>query len=409
MNILHITTSTKGGAGIAALRLHKALCESNISSGFLSIDLTLNFNNEFVDDSYFKYKKSSIVKRIFNKIKRFIIPSYKFNQTEKFKRLKSELNCEIATLPFSNYNLHKHPLVLEADIINLHWVSGIVDYPTFFKNCRKPIVWTLHDMNPFQGIFHYKDDQNRNEHIIGDFDGEMKQLKKKSLKYIKKGAIISPSNWLLNKASENFNYFSKSCISNSINLSVFSLKNKLALRREFSILPDEFVLLFIADSLINPRKGFDLLLESLIILKEVMPITVMLIGIGSIPEMDNIKVLPLGEIKSEIEMANLYSIANVFVLPTREDNLPNVMLESFACGLPVISFNNGGMKEHIKLSVNGILIKDFSGKSLAEGILNFYKNRNDYNSSEIRKYAEGNFSSKKQAGAYLNIYEEILN
>lgn len=409
MNILHITTSTKGGAGIAALRLHKALCESNMSSGFLSTDLTLNFNNEFVDDSYFKYKRSSLVKRIINKAKRLIIPSYKFNQTEKLKRIKGKLNCEIATLPFSNYKLHNHPLVLEADIINLHWVSGIVDYPSFFKNCRKPIVWTLHDMNPFQGIFHYKDDQKRNEHIIGDFDGEMKQLKEKSIKFIKKGAIISPSNWLLDKASENFNYFSKTCIPNSINLSVFTLKNKLKLREEYSILPEEFVLFFIADSLKNPRKGFDLLLESLAILKEVMPITVMVIGIGSIPEMDNIKVLPLGEIKDKIQMANLYAIANVFVLPTKEDNLPNVMLEAFACGLPVISFNNGGMQEHIRLSVNGMLIKDFSGKSLAEGILDFYKNRNDYNSSIIRKYAEDNFSFKKQAEAYLKIYEEILN
>jgi glycosyltransferase involved in cell wall biosynthesis len=409
MKILQITTSINGGAGIAALRLHKALCENNVSSGFLSTDLSLDFNNELLEDEFFNYIKKTLIKRIINKIKRFLIPSYKFNKTKQFEGLKNKLSCEIATLPFSNYQLHNHPLVKEADVINLHWVSGVLDYPSFFKSCKKPIVWTLHDMNPFQGVFHYKDDQRRNENIIGDFDFEIKKIKKKSLKLIKKGAIISPSNWLLDKASDNFSAFSKTCISNSIDLNVFTLKNKLELRKNFAILPDEFVLFFVADSLKNPRKGFDLLLESLSILSKIMPITIMVIGEGNIPKMNNIKVLSLGVVKSEIEMSNLYSVANVFVLPTREDNLPNVMLESFACGLPVISFNNGGMVEHIKLNFNGLLIDGFTGVALADGILDFYKSRNNYNSFEIRKYAENNFSFKKQAEAYSDIYEEILS
>jgi len=410
MNILHITkSSTAGGAGIAALRLHKALRESNISSGFLSTDLAINFDNEVLGNSYFKYQRTSLFKRIINKITSILIPSYKFKQTEKFKRIESKLNCEIATLPFSKYDLHKHPLVMKADIINLHWVCGIIDYSSFFKNCKKPIVWTLHDMNPFQGIFHYKDDQIRNKHIIADFDREIEQFKRKTFKFINKGVFISPSNWMLEYASKNLNGFSIKCIPNSINLNVFTIKDKLKLRKEASISPNEFVLLFVADNLKNPRKGFDLLLESLIFLREIIPITVLLIGNGSLPKMDNIKILTLGTINDEIEMANWYSTANLFVLPSREDNLPNVMLEAFACGLPVISFDNGGMKEHIKLSKNGVLVKDFNGKCLAEGILDFYKNRNDYDCYKIRKYAEDNFSLKKQAEAYFKVYEDILN
>ena len=409
MNILHITKSINGGAGIAALRLHKSLQDSNVKSGFLSIDLTVNFDNEVIDNSYFTYKRKTIFKRILSKIRSVIIPSYKFKQTKKIKTLKSELSCEIATLPFSNYQLHNHPLVKEADIINLHWVSGILDYPSFFKNCKKPIIWTLHDMNPFQGIFHYRDDEKRNKHIIGSFDKEIKRFKGEKLNLINKGVYIAPSNWMQEYASRNLNSFSIKCISNSVDLNIFKIKDKVELRKKASISSNEFVLLFVSDNLQNPRKGFDLLIESLFFLKKIISITVLVIGNGTLPEMENIKVLKLGNINNEHDMANWYSIADLFVLPSREDNLPNVMLEAFSCGLPIISFTNGGMKEHLKLNKNGILVKDFNGKSLGEGILDFYKNKNDYNTSDIRKYAEDNFSFKKQAEAYLKVYKEVLN
>ncbi|MDX6746075.1 glycosyltransferase [Polaribacter sp. PL03] len=407
MKVLQITTSINGGAGIAALRLHKSLQDSNVKSGFLSIDLTVNFDNEVIDNSYFTYKRKTIFKRILSKIRSVIIPSYKFKQTKKIKILKSELSCEIATLPFSNYQLHNHPLVKEADIINLHWVSGILDYPSFFKNCKKPIIWTLHDMNPFQGVFHYRDDENRNKHIIGSFDKEIKRFKGEKLNLINNGVYIAPSNWMQEYASRNLNSFSIKCISNSVDLNIFKIKDKVELRKKTSISSNEFVLLFVSDNLQNPRKGFDLLIESLFFLKKIISITVLVIGNGTLPEMENIKVLKLGNINNEHDMANWYSIADLFVLPSREDNLPNVMLEAFSCGLPIISFTNGGMKEHLKLNKNGILIKNFNGKSLGEGILDFYKNKTDYNASDIRKYAEDNFSFKKQADAYLKIYNKL--
>jgi glycosyltransferase involved in cell wall biosynthesis len=409
MKILHITTSSKGGAGIAALRLHAALCESNITSGYLSLNLTLNFDNQVVNDMFFKSKKQSICQRVMGKIKTILFSSKKKNK-KKYKIIKDKLNCEISTLPFSNYLLHNHPMVLEADIINLHWVSGIIDYPSFFKNCKKPIVWTLHDMNPLQGIFHYKEDQNRNSNIIKNFDEEIKVLKTNCLKYVKKGVIVSPSKWLLDEALQTdvFKSFSYRCIPNSLNLDIFNLKNKVEIRREFSISEEDFVILFIADSLKNPRKGFDLLIEALLNLKALLPLTVLAIGKGIIPEIDNIKILSLGELKDADEIAKCYSIADVFLLPSREDNLPNVMIEAFACGLPVISFSNGGMKEHIKLNVNGMIIEDINGKALSDGIMNFYNNRNLYKSSAIRKYAEDNFKFSIQAASYLKVYNEIL-
>lgn len=64
MKILHITNSSQGGAGLAALRLHYALVDEGAQSAYLSTSLCVNYNNEVVDNKFFKYKKASILKRI---------------------------------------------------------------------------------------------------------------------------------------------------------------------------------------------------------------------------------------------------------------------------------------------------------------------------------------------------------
>ncbi|MDR2993391.1 MAG: hypothetical protein LBV11_06090, partial [Bacillus cereus] len=83
------------------------------------------------------------------------------NVTLHKKKLdKLEGKYEIASIPFSSYRLENHPLIKEADIIHLHWIAdNFLNYPTFFKNIKQPIVWTLHDINPFRGIFHFDGDK----------------------------------------------------------------------------------------------------------------------------------------------------------------------------------------------------------------------------------------------------------
>lgn len=152
MKILHITTKSKGGAGIAALRLHHALVQSGISSAYLSTDLTINYNNNSIQDSFFNYKKPSFSKKLLLKIQMLLFPSAFQKAKKHLSDLEEQLHYEMLSLPYSKNDLNKHKLVQEADIINLHWVGGILDYDSFFSINNKPIVWTLHDMNPFFGI-----------------------------------------------------------------------------------------------------------------------------------------------------------------------------------------------------------------------------------------------------------------
>jgi len=116
----------------------------------------------------------------------------------------------------------------------------------------------------------------------------------------------------------------------------------------------------------------------------------------------------LGEITTAAEMAKCYAVADVFVLPSREDNLPNVMLEAFACGTPVIGFPVGGIAEHVKLNHTGVLAEEVSGLSLAKAIQLFYETKGKYQREVIRKYAEDNFSPEKQADSYQKVYDTVL-
>lgn len=410
MKVLHVTTSSKGGAGIAALRLHEALCKSGVLSAYISTNLTIDFNNKAIEDSFFCYKKPSLLKKIIIKIVDLFTISKNKKIVNDFHLLEKKMQFEIATLPFSKYKLHEHPLVKEADIINLHWIDGIVDYASFFQNCTKPIVWTFHDMNPFLGIFHYKNDEIANTEIALSFDSRIKKIKKDTIKCIKHGVLVTPSKWLLEEALKTDVYtdFEKISIPNSIDFEVFKILNKNELRIKYDIKENEFVVLFVADSIKNHRKGFDILSNSLALLEN-SNITIVTVGKGVIPMIDNLKIISLGEIKTSSKMAECYSLADVFVLPSREDNLPNVMLESFACGIPMIGFNVGGIAEHTIENVTGILATEISAEALAFAITQMKITIKKYNSDTIRKYAFENFSNKKQAELYIKIYNSIFN
>ena len=131
----------------------------------------------------------------------------------------------------------------------------------------------------------------------------------------------------------------------------------------------------------------------------------MVIGKGTIPVIEHIKIISLGEISSTVVMAGCYAMADAFVLPSLEDNLPNVMLEAFACGIPLIGFSIGGIAEHTKIDFTGVLANEISSLSLAKAIITFYKTKENYNSEVIVQYAKDHFNKRKQAKAYIEIYE----
>ena len=409
MKVVQVITSSKGGAGIAALRLHKALQQAGIQSAYLAMDKTLNFDDAEIEDAFFTYQKPSLLKRALLKLQTTINPSYWQQYKKKLAAIDSEMDYEILTLPFSKYRLAAHPLIAEADLVNLHWVGQLLDYEHFFSEVKKPIVWTLHDMNPFMGIFHYKGDQENNA-VAKQIDDAVAAIKRQAIQNISKAAIVSPSNWLLTLASNSgvFNRFQlKECIPNGIDLTQFNISKDTTLWDRLGIKDNENVLLFASGSLDNHRKGMDLMLAALEELT--IPVTLLTLGKGSVESSNKaVKIIPLGFVSEAAEIAACYKVSDAFVLPSREDNLPNTMLESMATGTPVIGFAIGGMKEHISEGFNGILAEDISAESLAKAIEEFFKNRHDYDQQKIRNYAQENFSLQQQAEAYIEVYHKLL-
>ena len=138
------------GAGTAALRLHLGLKSIGAQSKMLVE------NRKSQDDDVVELEKSNpnIFKKIENRVRRKIL-TLEESAYNHIKPAGQDLFSNNKTL----YKIGEHPLVKEADIINLHWIAWMIDYNEFFPKVRnKPMVWTLHDSNPFTGGCHVPGD-----------------------------------------------------------------------------------------------------------------------------------------------------------------------------------------------------------------------------------------------------------
>ena len=409
MKIVHVTSKTKGGAGVAALRLFKALQNfSDVQVAFVSIDKTINYNGDIINDAFFSYLKPTLFKRANLKLANIFFPTKAFLYRKKLNKFKGQLNCEIASLPFSHFKLHNHPLVQEADVIHLHWVGDFIDYKSFFSSVNKKLIWTFHDMNPFQGIFHYENDHFENYDLIRKLDHEIINYKKLQLKKSTLSCLIFPSNWILNKAKEKTNLIDIKLanVPYTIDFNFFKILDKQKLRKNFNIDSSSPVLLFVADRIDVHRKGVDLLFDALKLMDT--QVTIITVGSGNVPNFVNHKVVNFGRIEDQNTMAEVFNLADAFVMPSREDNLPNVMLESLACGVPVISFLNSGAKDFVIDDKTGVLIHEISAIALKDGIEMFIKNSNGYDPRYIFEFAKKHFNPELVVNKHINIYRTVL-
>jgi glycosyltransferase involved in cell wall biosynthesis len=405
MKVTQISTSNNGGAGIAASRLHCGLMQEGIESTFLSLNNSANtplpqsyvFNNE---------TPLSFGQRLQRKIG---IP---VTQAEKNQARLSALGgeYEIFSFPYSDYAVEQHPQVLQSAVVNLHWVAGFVNYPTFF-HLQKPIVWTLHDMNPFMGGFHYAGDLSHNKSAFAPLENSLMEVKRQAYaNHKKKLTIVTPSAWLGNKTkqSELMGGFDIRVIPNAIDTAIFKHQEQAFARKVLNLPADKQILLFVSDRLDSKRKGFDILLETIMRMPESNDSILLTVGnqVGelSFPQ----QLINLGKITDERLMSIAYSAADAFILPSREDNLPNVMLESMACGTPVIAFETGGIPEVVQHGFNGVLAPAISSQSLYQAIELFNATKDSFNRASIAKFAHEHFNLSVQAKRYSELYHEII-
>jgi len=412
IKVLHVSYSKFGGAGIAANRINKALQRAGIDSKFYYLE---PFNKTLAGISWFERKLNGLQNIILSNL-------FKGQSLNIFPtRVLSLLNQS------------------DADIIHLHWINAQMLSIGQIAKIKKPIVWTFHDMWPFCGSEHYTLDSRYIDGYTGQITPDKIDLSQFIFRQKQKAwkdlnlQIVTPSKWLADcvRNSVLFKNYPITVIPNCLDLDVFKpLKNKQNLRKKYGIAIDKKVILFGAFSPYDTRKGGDLLESALNLLQNKDEYVLAVFGSktfktsASNPE---IEVHPLGSFSEEQELAELYNLVDVFVCPSRQDNLPNTCVEATACGIPVVTFSIGGIPDIIDHKKNGYLAKPFDIKDFKSGIEWVFKNNPagiklmESNFESIyetesdsllclsaREKAEKAFSMQVVAEKYIYLYKEIM-
>jgi len=406
LNILHITCFDNGGAGAAALRLHKALLKLDVESKVLVLEKRTN------SPEVYQFKKTNKYFVLFQRV----LKNLGFPQTlahandNKYKNFKGEFEYfSFAKTDFTDLN--NHPLVDSCDLINLHWVPNFIDYASFFRNIKKPIIWTQHDMNAFQGGFHYKEDIERNLHLKDEND-EQYNYKQSAISKLSIEAlhIVSPSRWMLSEASrsEILGRFNHYYIPNGIDPENFNPMDYKQMKRQLGLDPNKINVLFVAEKVGNIRKGFKYI--KTIMKDPTINLKCNFVAVGKVNLLNKVPgVKYLGTIASERTINEIFNAADIFLLPSREDNLPNVMLESLAAGTPIAGFDIGGISDIVSDGVNGFLSGNVSAEGLNEALLKCIDNIKLFDREKISQDLLNNYTTEIQANRYLNLYMSIIN
>ena len=178
MRVVHINTYPVGGAASAAICLHHALLNKGIESSFLLRD----------SDSDVIRNSNAVLKRYPSMRQRLLMKfGFMDRGNNPYQSILSNArgDYDIFTTIRTPYRVEKHALVRDADIIHLHWIADFVNFPTFFSNVSKPIVWTCHDRNPVLGGFHLELDRGRNA-VITEIDHRIAAIKEEFLNLLRK-------------------------------------------------------------------------------------------------------------------------------------------------------------------------------------------------------------------------------
>lgn len=316
---------------------------------------------------------------------------------------------------------------LAPDIVHLHWVTfGMLPIEAL-GTLERPAVWTLHDMWALTGGCHYDGGCDRflrgcgfcplleSEH---EHDLSAKLLRRKRIAVEQSGmTIVSPSRWLATQARNSIVFAGSriEVIPNGLDLTVYKPVDQSMARSLFSLPRDKHIVLFGAVSPTGERrKGYRLLVEALDQLARTYPIdqicVVMFGQSDDIPSsLSGFPVHVVGTLHDDVSLAALYSSADVFVVPSVQDNLPNTVAEALACGTPCVAFDIGGMSDLIQHRVNGYLAAPCDTGDLARGIAELTINRKAAGPMRdaARRSAETMLDQELMAKRYRALYQDL--
>jgi glycosyltransferase involved in cell wall biosynthesis len=226
--------------------------------------------------------------------------------------------------------------------------------------------------------------------------------------------IVTPSEWMADEVQRSSllgDRFEVSVIPNGVNTDEFAPRDRAAAREILGISPDAHVVLFVAYSVAPRRKGFDLLLEALREIKGVPNLFLLSVGAGSPPLRLPVPQLHLGKIGQNRFLSVAYAAADLYVIPSLEDNLPSTVLEAMACGTPVVGFDVGGIPEMVEPGKTGALAPVGDAGSLATGIEDLLADPagREAMGAKCRARVLGHYDMEAYLAGYERLYERLVS
>ena len=400
---------TRGGAAIAALRLARGL------------ELRHHTENRFLVGN----KNSSDPRVLATRD-----PGWQQALERGINLVTGWLGFQYYFFPVSTPRILAELRRFRPEVISLHNIhGGYFDTGLLEKlGSLAPVVWTLHDMWAItaNAAHSFGDEnfkrmepgkkENRSFPRTGINRGAALISRKKKIYSRSNLCLVTPSRWLYDLARQSPVLEGKriELIPNGLDLATFSPGNRRGARLGLGIESDSIVLCFSSEKLMSsPYKGGKEMLEILRHLdrESELPVHILMIGGDRLPlDFGRLTITQTGYLKGEQEMIRCYQASDIFIYPTRADNLPSSLMEATACGLPSISFDVGGCREIIADGENGILVapSDIMGFVQATLRLAADPQLREKFSVQARQTAVSKFDIGQMADAYYGLFQELI-
>ena len=420
MRVLIVNTSERtGGAAVAANRLMKALINNGVKAKMLVRDKESGVRSqESFSLTVVGLPKSPMLHWHFLWERFVVFCRLHFSRQHLFE-------IDIAN---TGSDITKLREFQEADIIHLHWINqGMLSLSGIQKILRsgKPIVWTMHDMWPATAICHltlgchYFVNRCANCKYLPGGGGSNDLAsriwrKKQQMQADENIYYVACSRWLESEAKSSALLKGQkiTSIPNPIDTHIYKKGNKQEARQRLGLPQDKKLILFASQRVTNENKGMSYLIDACQKLhsRDGSYCVIILGGHAEeVVEQLPMKAYPLGYVNDEQRIVDVYNAADVFVLPSLSENLPNTIMEAMACGVPCVAFKVGGIPEEIDHLKNGYVAAYRDAEDLAKGI-EWVLEEADYESlsqQAVHKVMQC-YSQQSVALKYLDVYQQAM-
>lgn len=309
---------------------------------------------------------------------------------------------------------------IKPDVVHLHNLHGhncdLMRLMGYFKSHHTKLVWTFHDCWTFTGYCPYFVMAGCDKWKTGchhcvqaktfswfvDRSAWLYEHKKDSFEGLKL-SIVTPSQWLSNLVKESFlQKYPSQVIHNGIDLDIFQPKMS-DFRTKHHIAEDKFILLGVAVQWV-PRKGADVFLR---LARKLDPGKFQIVLVGTDDTIDKQlppNIISIHRTANQTELAEIYTAADLFVNPTREEVLGLVNIEANACGTPVLTYRTGGSPECID-ETSGWVVDRNDEEALHKAILEIERTR-PFSAENCRMRA-AQFSNQAKYNEYVALYKQL--